>query len=57
MNGEEFGEAECELRRVGGDIKSTVDFLELRLRDRFKETIVINVKVVDGLEGESVESR
>jgi hypothetical protein len=41
LNGEEFGETQCELRRVGGDVESTVDFLELRLRDRFKETIVI----------------
>ena len=31
LNGEEFGEVECELRRIGGDVESTIDFLELRL--------------------------
>lgn len=70
LNGEECRETDSELRRVGGNAESTIDFLELRLRDRLEETIVVyksvkclegesrtNVKVVDSLEGESVEGR
>jgi len=41
LNGEEIREAEGELRRIGGNVESTIDFLELRLRDGFEETIVI----------------
>ena len=41
LNGEEVGEVERELRRVGCDVESPVYFFELWLRDRFKETIII----------------
>lgn len=41
LNGEERGESNGELGRIGGNIEVAVDFLELRLRNRFKETIVV----------------
>lgn len=41
LNGDERGETNGELGRIGGNIEVAVDFLELRLRNRFKETIVV----------------